>query len=327
MQTRRTNQTVLTFEQAFEIYVEYKRLKNVRPRTLITYKDTIKLFDKWMNDYDSQIEFVHDLKVSNLRRYFNYLQKEHMNFKTKRKGLSINTVNLHIRFLKVFYNYLFKEGFIDENPMQQIEYLYVDLKQKEILTDDEMDRLLNIPNESIYPQFRDKVIMHLAYDSAMRISELIALDVDDLLLKQKKIILPAHKAKGRKQRIIPINSLTVKLLYALIEENNLAFDNPQPVFLNWVGERLAADTFRRSLKRYVKKAGINKDFSCHGFRRQGITDMLKNGMSVFIVQRIVGHEKIETTQKYTIFDDTTITEQHLQMSPMNRIAHKRRINR
>lgn len=318
------NGVSLTFEQAFEQYLDYKRSVNVRPRTLGTYKDTIKLFLRWIRENRSEIEFVYDLKVKDIRNYLNYLQYDHFNIKTKKKGLSVNTVNLHIRFLKVFYNYLFKESFIDDNPMVHIEYLFVDDTERDMLSDDELDRLLNTPREDIYPQYRDKVIMHLAYDSVLRISELIALDVEDINLRQKKIILPAHKAKGRKQRIIPINPLTVKLLYSLIEENNLAFDNPQEIFLNWHGERLAADTFRRSLARYVKKAGIDKEFSCHGFRRQGITDMLKNGMSIFIVQRIAGHEKIETTRKYTFFDDTVISEQHQKMSPMNRIAHKRR---
>lgn len=314
----------LTFEQAFEYYMEFKRANNVRQRTLSTYEDTIKFFLKWILENKKEIEFVYDLKLKDIRQYINYLQNDHFNFKTKKNGLAINTINLHIRFLKVFYNYLFTEGYIDDNPMQKIQYLFVDASQKDILTDDELDRLFNLPDESIYPQFRDKVIMHLAYDGAMRINELVSLDVKDVNLRQKKVILPATKAKGRKQRVIPISSYTVKLLHALIEENNLAFDQPDALFLNWHGERMAADTFRRSLARYLKKLGIDKDFSCHGFRRQGITDMLKSGMSIFVVQRIVGHEKIETTRSYTVFDDSVIMEQHQKMSPMNRIVHKRR---
>lgn len=317
----------LSFEKAYEYYLSAKKAENVRERTLITYADSIKMLYKWFESFEYNIEVIDDVTSKMIRQYVNYLRHEHFNFKTKKKGVSPNTINAQIRFLKAFFNFMYKEGYAEYNPADSIEYLKVDELKRELLTDDEMDRLLSIPNETLYPQFRDKVIMHLAYDSYLRINELISLDVEDLHLKERKIVLPASKAKGRKERIIPINTITVKMLAALIDENNLAFDNPKAVFLNWHGERMAADTFRGSLARYVKKAGIEKEYSCHSFRRQGITDSLMNGVSLFIVQKIAGHEKIETTKKYVIYDDATMMDQHNKMSPMNRIAHKKRRNK
>lgn len=313
-----------TFEQAYEYYLNAKKAVNVRPRTLDTYSDSIRLFTRWIEGFEYSIEYVDEVSLKMVRQYINYLRYEHFNFKTKQKGISLNSINAQVRFLKVFFSFLEKEGYVDNNVMLNIDYLKVDQQEKELLTEDELDRLINIPNDTLYPQFRDKVIMYLAYDSCLRINELISLDIEDLRLKERKIILPASKAKGRKQRTIPITSMTLKMLLALIEENNLAFNEPKAIFLNWHGERLAIDTFRKSLSRYVKKAGIEKEFSCHGFRRQGITDMLKNGVSLFVVQKIVGHEKIETTRRYAIFDEATIFDQHNRMSPMNRIAHKKR---
>lgn len=82
------------------------------------------------------------------------------------------------------------------------------------------------------------------------------------------------------------------------------------VFLNWHGEQMTEDAFRRNLKRYVTKAGITKSFSCHDFRRQFCTEFLANGGSVFSLQSIVGHSQLSTTQKYVRFDEQMIKNQH-----------------
>ncbi len=84
----------------------------------------------------------------------------------------------------------------------------------------------------------------------------------------------------------------------------------EAVFLKWFGESMAADTFRWNLKRYVTKAGIEKGFSCHDFRRQFMTEMLKNGASLFVVQKIAGHSQIQRMRRYVQFDDDVIRGQH-----------------
>lgn len=91
------------------------------------------------------------------------------------------------------------------------------------------------------------------YDSSLRISEAVNLDVMDIDLMMKQIILPADKAKDRRYRTIPISNRTVQLLIKLIDENKKVFKDAEAVFLNWYGERMAVDTFRRNLKRYLKR--------------------------------------------------------------------------
>jgi integrase/recombinase XerD len=87
---------------------------------------------------------------------------------------------------------------------------------------------------------------------------------------------------------------------------------------------MSEDTFRRNLGRYVKKAGITKSFSCHDFRRQSITEMLKNGASIFTVMSIAGHQQIGTTKKYVHFDEETIKNQHDLYSPVVKMRSKYR---
>lgn len=312
------------FQQAYNYFYSGKQAQNMRKPTLVSYKEHYNFFINWLHRSDYEVEFVEDLTVKIVRDYINYMQNEHYNFKTKKVGLGTLTINARIRFLKTWYSFLMSEKLIEENVMELISFLRVDERNHDLLTEDEMKRLLEAPDKEMYPQWRDIVLMHVLYDSSLRIHEAISLDATDINIINKQISLPASKAKDRRQRVIPISNITVKYLIKLMEENSIAFGETDAIFLNWWGERMAEDTFRRNLKRYLKKAGIDKNFSCHDFRRQSITEMLKNGASLFAVQKIAGHSQISTTRRYVQFDDETIKKQHEMYSPLNRIAYKKR---
>jgi len=308
-----------TFQQAFDYFYSAKKSEDMRKTTLITYNEHFNFFMNWVKNTNKDIGLVNELSVKIVRDYINYMREEHYNFKTKMNGLSPQTINARIRFLKTWYSFLLKEKLLIDNILESINFLKVDEKRSNLLTEKEMQALLNTPDKRYMAQWRDYCIMLLAYDSALRIKELISLEVKDIDIARRQIILPSEKAKDRRIRVIPISNHTIKLLIKLIDENNKNFPNCDGLFLNWFGERMAADTFRRNLKRYVKKAGINKEFSCHDFRRQSVTEMLKNGASVFAVQHIAGHSQISTTRKYVFFDDGIIKDQHDLYSPINRL--------
>jgi integrase/recombinase XerD len=250
------------------------------------------------------------------------MKDDHFNFKTKSYGLSDQTTNARLRFLKTFYNFLASEELVDNNPAEQVKFIKMDDRPFQPLTEDEMKRLLDIPDKRHYPQWRDYCLMMLLYDSGMRINEAINISTDDLDLKGRRIVLPGEKSKGRRVRIIPLSNHVIKLLIELITENETHFNNKY-IFLNWYGEQMAEDTFRRNLNRYVKRAGITKSFTCHDFRRQSITEMLSNGASIFAVQSIVGHRQLSTTKKYCHFDEQTIRNQHELYSPVIKIKQKK----
>ncbi|MGG3210973.1 tyrosine-type recombinase/integrase [Geobacillus stearothermophilus] len=311
------------FQQAYDYFISAKKSEGLREKTLISYDEHFRFFTNWLNEFHPEITKVNDITPAIIREYVNYMREDHFNFKTKQTGLSVQTINARLRFLKTLYSFLFKEEIANTNPAAQVKFLKVDESPFEPLTEEEMKRLFGVLDIRHYSQFRDYVLMHLLYDSAMRINEAVNLTVDDLDLKSKRIILPAHKNKTRKQRIIPLSNYTVKLLIELINENQAHFESKY-IFLNWYGEPLAEDTFRRNLKRYVKKAGITKQFSCHDFRRQAITEMLAAGASLFAVQAIVGHSQISTTKRYVKFDEQIIRNQHELYSPVVKLRKKYR---
>lgn len=309
------------FQQAYDYFLSAKKSEGLREKTLISYDEHFRFFTNWLKEFHKDVQKISDVTPFLLREYMNYMREEHMNIKTKEAGLSPQTINARIRFLKNFYNLLFKEEIVEINPAESVRFLKIDETPFQPLTAEEMKRLFNIPDVKNYPQFRDYVLMNLLYDSGMRINEAINLVVSELEIKAKRIVLPASKNKTRKIRIIPLSSHTVRLLMELINENQAHFES-EYVFLNWYGEHLSEDTFRRNLKRYVERAGITKRFSCHDFRRQFCTEFLAEGGSLFSLQSIVGHSQISTTRKYVRFDEQMIKNQHELYSPVVKLRQK-----
>lgn len=313
-----------TFEQAFTYFVSAKKSEGLREKTIKSYYEHFNFFNNWMNEYFSDVEKVNDLATFMIREYLNYMRDDHFNYKTKEHGLALLTINQRLRFLKTFYNFLYKEELVNQNPPDQVKYIKMDERKFTPLTEEEMERLMKVPNHDNYPQFRDFCIMNLLYDSAMRIFEAITITKGDLDIKGRRIILDSEKTKGRKSRLIPLSNYTLKLLLELMNENQTHFPEEEHLFLNWYGEPMSEDTFRRNLKRYVKMADIHKNFSCHDFRRMSISEMLKNGASLFSVMSISGHSQLQTVKKYVHFDEQTIKNQHELYSPVVKMRLKRK---
>lgn len=145
-----------------------------------------------------------------------------------------------------------------------MKFIKVDERPSEPLTTVEMERLLNVPYKNHFPQWRDYIIVNLLYYTSMRIYEAIHIKLDDFDIQGRRIISKSDK-KDRKSRIIPLSNHTIKLILELITENQTYFPDEKHLFLNWYGEPMSEDSFRRNLKRYVQKAGITKIFSCHVF--------------------------------------------------------------
>ncbi|MEK3853421.1 tyrosine-type recombinase/integrase [Cytobacillus sp. FSL H8-0458] len=321
MDENTSNNYSLTFDQAFEFFVSAKRSEGLREKTLISYDEHFRFFKNWLTSRKQEIDKAEQLTAIIVREYLNYMKQDHFNFKTKRYGLGDQTVNGRLRFLKIFYNFLYKEDLVNSNPIESVKFIKMDERPFEPLTEKEMERLMRIPNIKHFPQFRDYVIMNLLYDTALRIQTAISLRIDDVDIRGRRLVIPADKMKSRKTKVIPLSNHVLKLLMELISENKTHFDNDY-LFLNWYGEQIVEDTFRRNLKRYVEKAGITKSFSCHDFRRQSITEMLKAGASIFAVMAIADHQSVATTKKYVHFDQETIKNQHDLYSPVVKMRAK-----
>lgn len=308
----------LSIEQAYDYFVTLKKSEGLRERTLSEYPILFGFFTDWLAEEYPGVKNISEITTGLIREYSIYLSEERFNERTGAPGLSPYTVNIRIRFLKAFFNALFEDYKIDVNPAANVKLMRVDEDAFEPLTDEEILKLLDMPDEREFAQFRDKVAMSLFLDTGMRINEVFHLEESEIDFNTRVIVLPASKNKNRKPRIIPLSNTVIKLLLELLAENKTHFDSKY-VFLSNIGGRYRANSFRRRLWLYKNKAGIKKRVSPHSFRHQFCLDYILNGGDVFSLQRIVGHADITTTRKYVQMSGTDLKNQHALYSPLARL--------
>src|SRR5690606_26881945 len=232
------------------------------------------------------------------------------------------TVNVRIRFLKAFFNALYRENVIDKDPMKHIKLMKTDEKPIEILTEAELYRLLMQPDKRLYSQFRDLVLMYTLLDTGLRIKEAVNLKTKDIDFKTRAIIVPAEISKNRRVRVLPLSNKTVKLLLELVTENKETFPEAEHVFLTQSGTPYNENSFRRRLLMYKEKAGITKPVHPHLFRKMFAIEFLNSGGNLFFAYRLLGHQDYITTRRYYHANIDDIKNQHALHSPVVKLRKK-----
>lgn len=318
-----------TLGEAIQFVVKLKRARNLKERTIRDYVTNMNYFVGWVRDGYGDIE-IRAVSADLLREYVIWCATEKAyygghpykgDYGEGRKGLSASSVNVRIRVLKTFFNELYTEGIIEHNPTSNIALMRQDIDTVEPLSEEELKRLLRVPNQNLFAQFRDYVIMTVILDTGMRINEICSLEKHDIDFIQKRIVLPALKNKNRKSRVMPLSTQTARLLKKLINEIEQHFQSPY-VFTTNYGEQLNEKTIQKAFTKYAEKAKIQSPVSPHVLRHNFATMAANNGMSVFHLQKLLGHSDIKTTRKYVQISDSDLYQQHSQYSPLTRILSR-----
>ena len=212
---------------------------------------------------------------------------------------SPRTVTRMVTSLRKFFQYLLEEEIIKTDPMLLIDTPKATQHLPAVLSPAEIDRLLAIPDVSRPLGIRDRAILEVMYATGLRVSELVNLKLADLHLE---LGLIQTLGKGQKERVIPIGSQAVKWLEKylqtvrpqLLKQNKSIY-----VFLNFHGKKMTRQGIWKNLKQIVKQAKINKDVTPHTLRHSFATHILENGADLRVVQELLGHADISTTQIYT----------------------------
>ncbi|MCL1999974.1 MAG: tyrosine recombinase [Planctomycetes bacterium] len=226
------------------------------------------------------------------------------------KGVSRQTVARKIAALRSFYKYLQRRGRVPSNPARIVHTPKLEKKIPTFLTVAMMERLLAAPEGGTFIGSRDKAILELIYSAGLRSFELVGLDHSDIDLDRRVLRL---RGKGMKERINPVGRYAVAALeeylrFRQTHPERIRFD-PDAVFLNFRGQRLTTRSVRRMLSHYATLAGLSGDVSPHTLRHSFATHLLQRGADLRVVQELLGHENISTTQIYT----------HITASEMQRI--------
>jgi integrase/recombinase XerD len=233
-----------------------------------------------------------------------------------RTGVATSTLSRHISTIRHFHRYLLDESICETDPT---EYIHTPAKARTlptVLTQDEMQRVVEAPETSTIRGIRDRSILETLYATGMRVTELCTLPMHNVHLEESFIRI---FGKGSKERLVPLGSVANQWIRRYIQESrpNLLFSGKPTdvVYLNNRGTGMSRMSILTIVKQYAAQAGISRDIHPHTFRHSFATHLLEGGADLRSVQEMLGHEDITTTQIYTHVDREFLKEVHASFHP------------
>ena len=215
-------------------------------------------------------------------------------------GVSKATVARKTAAIRSFFKFLVKRHEIEANPAETLRTPKLDKKLPVFLTIEQVERLIATPDTSTLAGKRDRAILELLYSAGLRTFELVGLNHEDFDFSRQTL---RTRGKGRTERINPIGRYAIEALKAYLDEKHRQPDyvtyDQQAVFVNCRGARLTTRSIRRMLAVYTVAADLPPDVTPHTLRHSFATHLLQRGADLRIVQELLGHENISTTQIYT----------------------------
>ncbi|PWK15770.1 tyrosine-type recombinase/integrase [Tumebacillus permanentifrigoris] len=328
-QTRSAHELdALCLDTLFEQFIRAKLAEGRSKRTIDQYRENYKFLLTYIDSKGIE-RTVNSLSPVVIRDYIVWMLHEKVRFEGhqfvneqyKTVGLSPVTVNTRLKTLRVFFGFLHSEDHIEHDPMRLVKNVEENENEIVILKVEELQRLLEIPSQRQFCDFRDYVLMNLLLDSFLRINEALSLKVSDIDLEAGMVLVRGENAKNRKSRTIPIQQSTASLLKELIEENREF--NADFVFLSNYGEQMTANHFRHRLKEYATKANLTSKVHPHLFRHTAATMFLENGGDIRHLQMMLGHRDLRMVLRYTHLSKQALKKQHEQYSPIIQILEKK----
>ncbi|ANA80169.1 integrase [Paenibacillus glucanolyticus] len=319
-----------TLQEAVDFVIKIKRANNLKGRTISGYIQNMNYFIEWVTERYGEITIC-EVTADLLREYVLWCAKDKeyyaghpfkAEYEKGKLGLSPASVNVRIRVLKTFFAVLYGEEVIDRNPAINVSLMRQDVDTVMPLSDDELRRFMKAPDQRQWAQWRDYVIMTLILDTGLRLGEICALEKPEIDFVKKSITLPASKNKNRKSRTLPLSTETARLLKQLIAETERNF-NTTYVFTTNYGEQLSEKTIQKSFDNYAERAKLGRTVSPHVLRHNFATMAAENGMSIFHLQKLMGHADIATTRKYVQISEGSLAEEHKRYSPLTRLTSRK----
>lgn len=262
-------------------------VKRSSSNTVASYMRDIRQFFTYMDSVEQSSAAACDREC--ICRYSKYLNNH---------GKSSATIARSMASLKSFFAFCISSGVLRENPVFDIPQHKAEKKLPQILTSREVDLLLEQPKCIDMKGYRDKALLETLYATGMRVSEMIALNVDDVSVSGSFI-----KCEGSgKMRIIPLYTAAVKALSVYISDirpKMIADPSETSLFVNVNGERMTRQGFWKIIKQYQISAQISKDITPHTLRHSFAAHLLENGADLRSLQEMLGHSDISSTQIYT----------------------------
>lgn len=289
-------------------YRIYLRLeKGLSPRTLEAYMSDVEKFAAYIAEEGGDLLTV---ELEQLRDYLATLVDVGIHPRTQARLLSS---------LRSFYGFLKIDGYIESNPTELLKSPKLPMHLPDVLTLDEIDRVINAIDLSQLEGQRNRAMIEVLYSCGLRVSELCNLKISDLYLDEEFIRVTG---KGDKQRLVPISPRAIAELNYYFNDRDHIEIKPGYEDYVFISERrrkpLSRITVFHIVKELVETAGIQKNVSPHTFRHSFATHLLEGGANLRIIQAMLGHESIATTEIYAHIDRTRLREEIFEHHPRNK---------
>lgn len=290
--------------QLIDIYLDAVWMeKGLSNNTLASYRRDLTQFAIWLRP--NAVRLLACTKAD-IQAYLGWRVKERLRPSSTSRMLSC---------LRGLYRYLLREGEIEEDPVLLIQSPKKGRSLPKTLTEADVEALLEAPELNDPVQFRDRAMLEVLYATGLRVSELVALKVHEMNLNQGVIRV---MGKGGKERLVPLGDEAiswVKRYDAQVRPLLMGKDVDDVVFPSRRGQQMTRQTFWHRVKRHALTAGIDKPLSPHVLRHAFATHLINHGADLRVVQMLLGHSDLSTTQIYTHVAQQRLQSLHQQHHP------------
>lgn len=277
--------------------------KGLSEHTRNSYLSDLQHFNKWLS--------LHNLSINSVKR--NHIL-EYLAWRLE-KGYQARSTARLISALRSFYHYLTRENICQLDPTSQIEMPRIGRALPKTLSEEDVEALLNAPDPESIIGLRDKAMLEVLYACGLRVTELVSLSIEQVNLRQG--VLKTF-GKGRKERLVPLGEEAILWIEHYLQTGRkelLAGKMNDTLFLSNRGDMMTRQTFWHRIKYHAKVAGINKSLSPHTLRHAFATHLLNHGADLRVVQILLGHSDLSTTQIYTHIAKARLQELHAKHHP------------
>ena len=278
--------------------------RGVAQNTLEAYRRDLRRFLQFLEQ--KKIDQLQEVKAEGIIEYLIQIKDE---------GLSANSMNRALAALRGLFKYLLQEKIIKESPLDNIELAKVWMRLPDTISKEEMNIILNQPGNQTPKAMRDSAMLELLYATGIRVSELINLRMNSINWQVGFLVV---MGKGSKERVVPIGKTAYDCtrLYVDKARGQLMQNKISDVlFLNRFGSKFTRQGLWKIVINYVKKAGLQKKVHPHTFRHSFASHLLEGGADLRMVQVMLGHADISTTQIYTHITRDRLKEIHQKYHP------------
>ncbi len=291
-------------EKEITAFISYlHNVKKTSNNTEMSYKRDLEKFQHIMEQ--KGIRNVEDVTGEELDAYIQYLEDSHF---------AAATVSRSIASLKAFYHFMAQENIVKEDISGKLKAPKIEKKMPEIMSPEEVVRLLEQPNGDSPKEIRDKAMLELLYATGIRVTELITLKVSDINMPMSFLIC----RDANKERVIPFGGAAKTALDKYLDgvrESMIEDKKSDILFANCSGQPMSRQGFWKLIKYYARKADIKADITPHTLRHSFAAHLVENGADLRSVQEMLGHSDISTTQIYAHLNHNRIREVYAKAHP------------